>query len=220
MLYALFDIENFQETDLPAILPLLSKQRLEKVQRYRYFKDQKLSAFAYLLLRFALHSNFQISDAPEFSFGKYGKPFLRNSNDVFFSISHTNSGVVCGVSRSEIGVDIADRDPKNLDCTESAMHTNERIQIQQSEDPAKIFAKFWALKESFLKCIGTGISADICRLDFSSYASNEFFFAGTFMQLFFENQTVIASCAQESNKLKIISTQDLLQFFSKDPPHG
>lgn len=220
MLYAVLDIDKFPESDFATVVPFLSEQRLEKILRYRYFKDQRLSTFAYLLLRFALNSDFQISEAPKFSFGQYGKPFLRDRDDIFFSISHTQSGVVCGVSKAEIGVDIADRDPKNLDCTESAMHPNERAQIHLSKDPAKTFARFWALKESFLKCIGTGISSDIKQLDFSSYSTDEFSFAGNCMQIFEQDHAIIASCAKESRPLKILSNKELLQFFTKEPTHG
>ena len=216
MLYALTDISKFTEEDLQKSIPLLSEQRLQKVQRYRFFKDKRLSACAFLLLRYALQKEAQIFETPELEFGKFGKPFLKNASKVHFNLSHTSGGIVCGISDAEIGVDIADKDAKNLDCIQSALHPEEREEVQHSEDPAATFARFWALKESFLKFIGTGIGTNLPKINFSHHPENQFLYRDQQMQVFEPKETVISSCSHHLEELKFLSPKDLLQVFQRN----
>ena len=216
MLYALTDISKFTEEDLQKSIPLLSEQRLQKVQRYRFFKDKRLSACAFLLLRYALQKESQIFEVPELEFGKFGKPFLKNTSKVHFNLSHTSGGIVCGISDAEIGVDIADKDPKNLDCVQSALHPEELKEVQHSSNPAATFARFWALKESFLKFTGTGIGTNLPEINYSHHPENQFLYRNQQMQVFDQKETVICSCSHHLEELKFLSPKDLLQIFQRN----
>ena len=62
MLYIFSETESFTECDLAGLWPLLSEQRAKRVDKYHYFKDRKLSALAYILLRYALIEEYDIND--------------------------------------------------------------------------------------------------------------------------------------------------------------
>lgn len=216
MLYAFTNISDFSIEDLKASYTYLSKQRIDKVSQYKYFKDQRLSALAYLLLRYALITEYNIEEYPEFTFGEYGKPFLKNDNRIFFNMSHSNEGILCGVSENEIGVDITDIDPDNLDCFKSAMHLEEQEKIKNDAMPAKIFSRYWALKESYLKCIGVGIGPILKTLNFAPYGSQQFTYNHKQMQTFYSEKTIIASCSKNIEPINFVSKNDILDTLKRN----
>lgn len=220
MLYIFTETENFTECDLAGLWPLLSEQRAKRVDKYRFFKDRKLSALAYIVLRYALIEEYDIDEKVEFEFGPYGKPFIKGMPELQFSLSHSASGIVCGLTHFPIGVDIADIDASNLDCIKTAMHPSEQHIIHLSNDKARAFARFWAMKESYLKYIGTGIDENISNINFSDYKENLFDYRFGKMQVInCENAVVTAYCA-EVQPVKYLTKIDLFDFLIGEPQNG
>lgn len=220
MLYIFTGTESFTEVDLAGLWPLLSKQRAQKVDKYRYFKDRKLSALAYILLRYALIEEKGIDEKVEFEFGPYGKPFIKGMPELQFSLSHSAEGIVCGLANSPVGVDIADIDPTNLDCVKSAMHPSEQHAIKLSNDKARTFARFWSMKESYLKHTGTGIDSCIADLDFSEYDENLFDYRYAKMQVVDSEKSVITAYCAELLPVQILTKIDLFDFLIGEPQSG
>lgn len=110
---------------------------------------------------------------PSISRNAYGKPFLSKEGDpqsAFFNISHSKTAVAVAVedeTGGEIGVDVEDFIPEQrLKSLKKAFSSKE----MRRKDYA---AKFWTLKESYLKCLGTGFSPPApppAKIDFSAYA--------------------------------------------------
>ena len=42
------------------------------------------------------------------SYNKYGKPFLKDSKNLYFNISHCRELAVCAIEKTEVGVDAED----------------------------------------------------------------------------------------------------------------
>jgi len=217
VLYIFTETESFTEIDLAGLWPLLSEQRAKRVDKYRYFKDRKLSALAYILLRYALLEEKGIDRKVEFEFGPYGKPFIKGMPELQFSLSHSSTGVVCGLSNSPVGVDIADVDPKNLDCIKTAMHPSEQHAITISNDKARTFARFWSMKESFFKYIGSGIDRSITSLDFSDYDENLFDYRFAKMQVIDTEKSVITAYCSELLHVQILTKMDLFDLLLGEP---
>lgn len=217
MLYIFTGTESFTELDLAGLWPLLSEQRAKRVDKYRYFKDRKLSALAYILLRYALIQEKDIDEKVEFEFGPYGKPFIKGMPELQFSLSHSTEGVVCALASSPVGVDIADIDPANLDCIKSAMHPSEQHAIKNSNDKVRTFARFWSMKESFLKYTGTGIDNNIASLDFSDYDENLFDYRYAKMQVVDSEKSVITAYCAELLPVYILTKIDLFDFLIGEP---
>jgi 4'-phosphopantetheinyl transferase len=217
VLYIFTGTESFTEIDLAGLWPLLSDQRAKKVDKYRYFKDRKLSALAYILLRYALIEEKGIDEKVEFEIGPYGKPFIKGMPELQFNLSHSAEGIVCGLANSPVGVDIADIDASNLDCMKSAMHPYEQHAIKNSNDKARTFARFWSMKESFFKYIGTGIDGSIKSLDFSDYDENLFDYRLAKMQVVDSEKSVITAYCAELLPVYILTKIDLFDFLIGEP---
>lgn len=214
MLYALTDIKNFAEDDLVAFSPFLSLQRKQKIDRYKFFADKKISALAYLLLKsaYVIETGKRIME--DFEIGKYGKPYFKNEPFIQFNISHAREGVVCGISKEDIGVDITGIDKRNLDCIKSAMHPNEIRKIEQDANGVTLFTRFWSLKESYVKCKGTGISSKINMMDFSPFDEDSFRYELQVMQVFNDTNSVITSCSASVESIKKLNIKQIHNILS------
>ena len=217
MLYIFTETETFTELDLAGLWPLLSDQRAKRVDKYRYFKDRKLSALAYILLRYALIEEKGLDEKVEFEFGPYGKPFIKGMPELQFSLSHSTMGIACGLANSPIGVDIADVDSRNLDCIKSAMHPSEQKAINNSQDKARTFARFWSMKESYLKFIGTGIDENLSTINFSDYNESSFDYRFAKMQVIDCKKSVVTAYCSETLPIKYLTKIDLFDFLIGEP---
>ncbi len=97
-----------------------------------------------------------------------GKPYIAGRDDVFVSVSHSKSAVMCAVSDKEIGIDI-ELCAKRRKSVESRVFTESEITlINKAKDEDKAFFTLWTLKESYLKAIGTGFADNAKSVEFFS----------------------------------------------------
>ena len=132
--------------------------------RQRQPEDQKRSVISYLLLLYGLREFYGIT-SPEFHYGKFGKPYLVSHPDIFFNISHCKNACICGFSNHEIGVDIQDIRPYSEATARKICCPAEAALLAESTDKARIFAKIWAMKESYVKMTGDGITVPLNGID-------------------------------------------------------
>ena len=83
---------------------LLSPERQQRIDAYRFESDRRLSLGAGLLLREGLRRCG--IDAPEVAFGAHGKPYLKDRQSPQFNLSHAGSIAVLALSERPVGVDI------------------------------------------------------------------------------------------------------------------
>ena len=101
---------NVENLDLKKAYSSVSKDRQDKIDFYRFEKDKKLSAGAYLLLK-KLLSEENITN-PLFKTEKYGKAYISNHSDIHFNVSHSGKYVACAIADTPVGVDIEYNDPE------------------------------------------------------------------------------------------------------------
>lgn len=99
----------------------------------------------------------------EFGTGEHGKPYLRQREDIFFSMSHSGQYIVFLFSTSvPVGIDIekSDRNIKTDRIADRMFLPEEAAYLRTLEgDEKKLqFFNYWTRTESFLKGIGTGLS--------------------------------------------------------------
>lgn len=151
---------NVEDLDLKKACQLVPKARQEKIDFYRFDKDKKLSAGAYLLLR-KLLSEEGISDF-ELKAGKYEKPYISNYENIHFNLSHSGKMVLCAISDMEIGADIEYNDPAmDLNIAKNFFFNREYESIMNSNNPSDEFFKYWVLKESYMKYTGLGMNLEL-----------------------------------------------------------
>lgn len=134
----------------------LDKQRRILRQRIKQNADNMLvgTILAKYMLRKVFHIPFS---AQHISYGRYGKPYLRDYPNVHFNISHSGQFVVCAVSANPIGVDVQVIVPYQRDVAKRVCSPEELMQIESSPDPSVEFTKCWTQKEAYVKMKGTGL---------------------------------------------------------------
>ena len=146
---------NVENLDLDKGYGLVSSYRQDKISRYRFDRDKKLSCGVYLLLKRMLDE--EGFSNPEFTFGKYGKACISNYENIYFNLSHCNKIVACGISDKNIGIDVEYNDPTiDLNIAKHYFFNEEYENIKKSKNPTNEFFNYWVLKESYMKYTGLG----------------------------------------------------------------
>ena len=148
---------DVSDLNLSKSYKLLPKSRKNKVDRFRFDKDKKLSAGAYLLLDKMLK---EVNiNKPDFKIGKYGKAHILNHENIHFNLSHSGKMVLCGISDREVGVDIEYIDPTiDLNIAKHYFYNSEYENIMNAKNKTEEFFKYWVLKESYMKYTGLGMN--------------------------------------------------------------
>ena len=151
---------NVENLDLKKAYGLVPKNRQEKIDFYRFDKDKKLSAGAYLLLKKLLDE--ENITKPVFKTEKYGKAYISNYDNIHFNLSHSGKIVLCAISDMEVGVDVEYNDPAiDLNIAKNYFYNSEYESIMKSNEPSAEFFKYWVLKESYMKYTGLGMNLEL-----------------------------------------------------------
>lgn len=157
----LFEQEELVPDDfIKKALSLLPEERRKKALRYRNRIDQNNCVLTYFMLKIALKECFQIIDFT-IQYGQYGKPFLKEYPNIFFSISHCKCGCVVVVADELVGIDIQNIVPFSWYAAERVCCIEELGVLKQSTHKDREFIRMWTMKESFLKMTGEGIFGDL-----------------------------------------------------------
>ena len=145
-------------------MPYLSSQRREKAMRCKFLSDKINSCLAYLLLRYALITEYSISESPVFEYIENEKPVLRDYPEIHFNLSHCKNSAVCIVSDNNTAVDISDIRRVNPSVIRRVCSVEEQELLNKSDDIARDFIKLWTRKECLAKLSGKGMRHDMSQL--------------------------------------------------------
>jgi 4'-phosphopantetheinyl transferase len=202
MVLTFFELDKVTNEVFDSWLKKLPKFRQDVVLRYRFRDDRVRSLCAYLLLCVGLGRIVE-----NFSYNEHGKPLLIDET-LHINLSHAKSAVIAGFSETPIGVDvefIRKTYPKIV--CKRVFTPTEIEQIETSENPTLTFFKLWTLKESFVKCIGQGLSFPLKTVEFTIAPTNvvvcsdERFIFSTFTQ----NEHQISICSAEQHIVKTLN---------------
>lgn len=151
------------------LLEYISLERREKVLKYRYDKDRKISLYSALIVRsLACKYTKQSNQHLVFSYNKYNKPFLNSGTDFFFNISHTTNCILCATAPVPVGADIEKIGIAPFEVGKYIFHEEEEKYIDAGmtkEDRNSRFYIVWTQKEALSKYNGTGLTEDIKRVN-------------------------------------------------------
>lgn len=143
---------------------LVSAARRARVDRLSQLPDRCRSLAAGLLLRRAMtDAGLQPPFETELTPG--GKPYLPDAPR--FSLSHSGDHVLCAISEREVGCDVERIRPVSHKLAERFFCPEEAAEIAAApteEARLRSFFRFWTLKESYVKALGTGM-----RLPFRAF---------------------------------------------------
>ncbi|CAL1540141.1 unnamed protein product [Lymnaea stagnalis] len=157
----------------------------DRIGKFVFKKDAKSAMVGRLLMRYAISKMLNTpSRALRFSRTEKGKPYLLSPIDktsprcdLSFNISHQGDYVIFAAERGrQVGVDVMKVEwPRNKPVTEffntmepqlTSQEWNEVKKRTGDMGQLKTFLRFWCLKESLVKTLGTGIGFEVSRLNF------------------------------------------------------
>ena len=135
----------------------VSAWRQEKVDRFRFDWDKRLSLGAGAMLEAALVAE-EVTDLT-MTTGRNEKPRLAHVAGLHFNLSHSGTRVLCAISDHEFGCDVERVAQADMNLARRCFHGAEYAALLQCADPAErneLFYRYWTLKESFMKATGLG----------------------------------------------------------------
>lgn len=169
-------LKTMQEEIWSEWIRLLDCTRRERIVELRQKKDRIQSIGAGLLLRYSfLKEGHTIEQWENIKIQRSasGKPSFVQYPEFCYSLSHSGDWAICGVHSKELGADIQEMRPWNINVAKRFFATDEYERIMQKNDDEKqkMFYKMWTAKESYGKLtgdgIGKGISQYLTKSDFT-----------------------------------------------------
>ncbi len=162
VMYKLLNINNVTEQQVHFYYSLMTEEKRERVDRFRFAKDKKRTVCGEMLARQMIAEQCGIhEEAIRFSVSEHGKPYT-TSAAVQFNISHSGDYVLCALSDSPVGADIEAIRPVEermirFVCTEKELAYVLDSTVTQEEKLRRFF-RVWTAKEAYFKYCGTGIT--------------------------------------------------------------
>ncbi len=181
-IYTILRPNQIEEKVFREFLRNVSVERQMRVEKYLKAEDKIRSLLAEILLRYVLniHNPVNLKEL-EFGYNEYGKPRIKNVEDLFFNLSHSGDWIICGIGNSNIGVDVEEHKRINFDIAER-FYTREEYNLlirTPKDDQLSMFYKLWTLKESYIKAVGKGLgiplnsfSFKLCNNDIELYVND------------------------------------------------
>ncbi len=143
--------------------PALTEREWEKAMRFRSHADQVRSAVTRGVLRTLLAQYLAVPHLSiEFTYNEFEKPALEKGG-LEFNVSHSGDYSLLAFSRkAAVGVDVERIKGERVvrDLAERVLTSDEyrRFMALPEGDRERTFFQIWALKESVMKALGTGMS--------------------------------------------------------------
>ena len=161
-LYCLIPTRDYEYEELEKFLPLLPKQRRDKVMvsKSDSRKAELILSGLFMGYCFKRELGKNIADL-QFERTALGKPYLANNTDIDFSLSHTKNAFVFAISNLKIGVDIeyTDRVEKNFLALASRFFSKQEYDyiLNSKNTSGHNFYNIWTMKEAYIKANGRSI---------------------------------------------------------------
>ncbi|MCR4806674.1 MAG: 4'-phosphopantetheinyl transferase superfamily protein [Lachnospiraceae bacterium] len=153
--------DDKRKEDLSDLLSYVEDDYREKVLRYRFPADRKRSLYGHLLARYAIIKEWGLKNSEiKMLTGPYGKPYLKDREDVFFNVSHSGDLAVCVTGKGPVGIDVQEikGTKEGLAQRFFSKEENHSLAGLTKEEREKAFFSLWSLKEAYIKAEGKGLS--------------------------------------------------------------
>lgn len=156
------NINDEAAAPIDLLCELISSERQNKIKRFRFEDDKKRSLYGELLVRAIYASIYDCeSSRIKINYNDYGKPYIVSDSEPLlkYNLSHSGDWVLCGISDSEIGVDI-ERVDNCMDGIAERFFTAEEQEYirKRSKDDLEGFYQIWCAKECYMKWTGKGLA--------------------------------------------------------------
>ncbi|MGO1370120.1 MAG: 4'-phosphopantetheinyl transferase family protein [Senegalia sp. (in: firmicutes)] len=222
-------IEDMNKKEINNLCLSINLEKRNRIQKLLRKRDKIRTLIGEILIRMLIiqkvniKNNFIIFDENQF-----GKPFLKNYPKFHFNISHSGDFVVCGIDDKPIGIDIEEiKSIKYKEIAKFYFTINEFNYIIENNLETQLarFYEIWTLKESYIKCVGQGLSISLKSFSINidkyknidlieEYENNRYLFK--FLKLDSNYKTAICSSNKEmSDRVKLIEQKLLIKEYLK-----
>ena len=131
------------------------------------------TAAHYRKLHAIKHTEYNLTDTPDFDISPDGKPYLKSHPEIYFNISHCSKAVMCIFDSSPVGIDVETvrRVPASMlakICSPGELNT-----IRSSDAPEADFCRIWTYKEAVSKLSGDGVFKSLHKSPAESLFSHQ-----------------------------------------------
>ncbi|HFJ9280704.1 TPA: 4'-phosphopantetheinyl transferase superfamily protein [Bacillus cereus] len=158
-------IKDINDRKLEKTCSWIDEEKRYRIKKFINKKDKIRTLIGELLVRTLTNKKLKIGNE-RIVWGKnhYGKPYLKGYPNYYFNISHSGEFVVCAISNNPVGIDI--EQIKHIEYEEIAKSffcDSEYAYIQKGDVNYQLrkFYEVWTLKESYIKCYGSGLSMSL-----------------------------------------------------------
>lgn len=216
---------------IDALSNFISDDKKIRIKNF-YRKDDKIRCLlGDLLIRWILINEFDMINK-EIIFGKnnYGKPFIKGKANPYFNISHSGEYIVCYIGSSPVGIDIELIKEIDVNGIAKDFFTKEeynyilgnRNKITLKEKLNR-FYNIWTIKESFIKCVGKGLSIPLNSFSITISDSNKITVNLTenkedfsFNIIYFDDHYKLSACSLNNdvnNEIEYVDEHDIINQF-------
>lgn len=196
--------QDIDDNKINEFLKLISNEKLDKINRYKFREDYLRSLYGDILVRSEIMKQLKVPNSCiKFKLNEYGKPSIEGYDNLFFNISHSEDWVICAISNEEVGVDIEKIEKAPIEVAEHYFHSREYklIKSKDSEEIDEFFYRMWTLKESYIKWIGKGLSKQLDSFSINEDINNGFYIEENkelrLNQCKFDKDYIISLCSKE-----------------------
>ena len=147
---------------MEVLAEMLSGEKRQRFYSLRNLADRQRLLAGDIIVRSVVAQKLHCTpEEINFNCNSYGKPYLPDSNGIFFNLSHSGNYTVAVFSDKEVGIDIEEIKPlmERLEIARVFMSDREHsvFSTLPEEEKQSWFYHLWAAKESFIKNTGKGV---------------------------------------------------------------
>ena len=153
--------KHIEKTTFNNLILHVPEDRQVAIKRFIKIQDSLRTLTGEILTRCAIRERTKLSNEEiVFAINKYGKPYVKNVENLQFNVSHSGEWVVCAVDTEPIGIDIEIIKSINLKVAKRFFSQEEYRDFVSKDENVKMgyFYDLWTLKESYVKAVGRGLS--------------------------------------------------------------
>lgn len=185
--------------------------RLDKINRCKNREDKKRSFLVGCLLKYAIGQIGYDYSKCIFEVDDSGYEYIKNIDNIFFSLSHSGEYCVCAVSDNVIGIDIEKIDRFNnrkIELFSNKILSEKELAVIRNvrdADLDKFFSSIWTRKEAYSKKYMKGMAINFKEIETGDNAS--------FVTMNEIEGYTISVCADNimSENIKFINASELLE---------
>lgn|GEM_PF-202345 len=218
--------EEVSSQDHDTLLGICSLEKRMEANRFRCESDRKRAVYGEALARYMVAGKIGLSmNELIFDKNRYGKPYIRGQQRIFFNLSHSGRYVICGLDQEEIGIDIEEVKSMDFGIARKFFHANEYTYLLSREPEQRMDALFelWTLKESYIKFLGVGLQKPLDAFYFNLEGSSVELHSSDRIPAFIQSCTIkgsykVAVCADSPGPIQVrqISIKDIVSSVGRE----